>query len=56
MFIIIYLTFVTIIFGFLGIMWTKTGWFDVLIKFTLISNAMFGLFVLLTELGYVVKG
>ena len=42
-------------FLFLAVIWSKTGWLNVLVKFVLITLALFNAFQVLKHFGYIVK-
>ena len=45
----------TIMFFFLGIIWTKRNWSNVFVKIVLITHAVAGIFLILSRLGYIVR-
>lgn len=45
----------TILFSFLGVIWTRNGLFNLFLKFAFIGMSLYGIFLELLSLGYILK-
>lgn len=50
-----YLIVTTVLFSLLSVVWTSKNWFNTFIKVTFTGMTGWSIFLLLTQLGYVVK-
>lgn len=51
----LFLLFVTVLFVFLGFIWSRKGWTNTLIKLALWVSGGWGMFLILLAKGYIVK-